>query len=149
VDVAILNRKSKGDLAELAVAADLVRRGYRLAIPFGEDWDFDLIFSRGETLERVQVKYGQRGAGVLAVRCCSHSLTNGKVRRTKRYTAATIDWLAAYDPSNGRCYYVPASELGPGMNMLHLRVEPTRNGQEAGIRHAADYADPHPRPGLW
>jgi PD-(D/E)XK endonuclease len=35
--------KTKGDLAELKVAADLVERGYRIALPFGEDNDFDLI----------------------------------------------------------------------------------------------------------
>lgn len=35
--------KQKGDLAELKVAADLLRRGCRLSIPFGEDCDYDLI----------------------------------------------------------------------------------------------------------
>jgi PD-(D/E)XK endonuclease len=39
--------KMKGDLAELKVATDLLERGYKIAIPYGEDWDFDLIFSRG------------------------------------------------------------------------------------------------------
>ncbi len=36
--------KTKGDLAELKVACDLVEHGYRVAIPFGEDCDFDLVF---------------------------------------------------------------------------------------------------------
>jgi hypothetical protein len=40
--------KAKGDLAELKVATDLVERGYRVAIPFGEDCDFDLILIRDE-----------------------------------------------------------------------------------------------------
>jgi PD-(D/E)XK endonuclease len=39
------------------IAADLVRRGYRIAIPYGEDSDFDLIVIRDEKLERVQCKY--------------------------------------------------------------------------------------------
>ena len=33
-------------------AADLIRRGYRIAIPYGEDWDLDLIFCRDQRLER-------------------------------------------------------------------------------------------------
>lgn len=33
----------KGDVAELAVALDLRRRGFRVAIPLGEDQDYDLI----------------------------------------------------------------------------------------------------------
>jgi PD-(D/E)XK endonuclease len=51
-----LNRKAKGDIAELKVAADLRWRGYKLAFPYGEDVDFDLILCRSDgTLERVQV----------------------------------------------------------------------------------------------
>lgn len=42
--------KTKGDLAELMVAADLRQKGYKVALPFGEDWDYDLIFDRDGTL---------------------------------------------------------------------------------------------------
>jgi hypothetical protein len=69
-----LNRKGKGDLAELKVATDLVARGYQVAFPYGEDWDYDLILCRGECLERVQVKYTRSDGCIVQVRCCSHSL---------------------------------------------------------------------------
>jgi hypothetical protein len=135
-----LNLKAKGDLAELAVATDLQRRGFKVAFPFGEDWDYDLILGRaGGELERVQVKYTRSDGSTLLIRCRSHSLTNGKVRATKRYTRVTIDWLAAYDASSGRCYYVPAQMLGDGMSLLTLRLRPARNGQRAGIRMAEDF----------
>jgi Holliday junction resolvase-like predicted endonuclease len=134
--------KTKGDLAELMVAADLRRKGYKVALPFGEDWDYDVIVDHDGTLERVQVKYAESDGAVLIVRCRSHSLTNGKVRQVKRYTAAMIDWLAVYDRSTDRCYYVPAEKLGAtGMNMLHLRIAPTRNGQRLGINFADDYLE--------
>jgi hypothetical protein len=45
----LLNRKAKGDLAELKVAADLRARGYKIAFPYGEDWDFDLIVAHMTT----------------------------------------------------------------------------------------------------
>jgi PD-(D/E)XK nuclease superfamily protein len=132
--------KKKGDLAELRVACDLVAKGYRVALPFGEDCDYDLILDRDDRLERVQVKYASSKRGVIAVRCQSHSLTNGKVRRTKRYTPATVDWIAVYDPIENRCYYVPSSELGTtGRTGLYLRVIPTRNHQRIGIHYAEDY----------
>jgi hypothetical protein len=134
--------KTKGDLAELKVAADLVDRGYRIAIPFGEDVDFDLILIRGEALERVQVKYTESDGCVVSVKCYSHSLTNGRVRQTKRYTAATIEWLAVYDRTTRRCFYLPATELGEGRSNLHLRLTPARNNQRARIRYAEDYASP-------
>ena len=135
----LLTRKGKGDLAELKVAGDLIGRGYRIALPYGEDWDFDLIVLRNGNLERVQVKHAMSRNGVIEVRCGSHSLTNGKVRRTKHYTADMIDWLAVYDRTTDRCFYLPASELGCGKWMLSLRLTPTRNHQSSGIRYAEDY----------
>lgn len=132
--------KAKGDLAEVMIAADLVRRGYRIAIPYGEDWDFDLIVCRDDKkLERVQCKYTRSDGKVVTVRCCSHSLTNGRVRATKCYTASMVDWMAVYDATTDRCYYIPAAQLGDGMRMMHLRLVPTRNNQVSGIRRAEDY----------
>jgi PD-(D/E)XK endonuclease len=123
------------------IAADLIRRGYKVAIPYGEDWDFDLIVCRDERLERVQCKYTASNSEYITVRCGSHSLTNGKVRATKRYTAAMIDWLAIYDANTERCYYIPATELGEGMNMMHLRLMPTRNNQRRRVRAANRYLE--------
>jgi hypothetical protein len=135
--------KAKGDLAELKVACDLVERGYRVAIPFGEDCDFDLVFwETPERLERVQVKYTRSDGERLYIKCCSHSLTNGRIRHTKRYTSQLIDWLAAYDASTTQIYYVPAHELGDGMSYLTLRLTPARNNQQRGVRFAADYTNP-------
>jgi hypothetical protein len=129
-------------LAELKVAADLVERGFRIAIPFGEDNDFDLILIREGRLERLQVKYTKSNGRFVLVRTRSHSLTNGKVKRTKHYTAAMIEWIAVYDRTSDRCYYVPASELGSGLSGFRLRLTEPLNCQKIGIRYAADYLDP-------
>jgi hypothetical protein len=55
-------------MAELIVAAELVKRGYRVAFPYGEDCDFDLLFWQPPSidLERVQVKYAQSDEPALA-----------------------------------------------------------------------------------
>jgi hypothetical protein len=141
-DSPALNLKGKGDLAELMVAADLRRRGFKIAIPFGEDCDFDLVLIRDDRLERVQVKYVESDGAVLKVKCFSHSLTNGKIRKTKRYTAKTIDLLAVYDHTSYSCFYIPASELGQGRSILHLRLKPALNGQVLGTRQAENYSTP-------
>ena len=47
-----LSRKAKGDLAELMIATDQLRRGHKVAFPYGEDWDYDLIVCRRTALER-------------------------------------------------------------------------------------------------
>ena len=116
-----------------------MERGYGIAVPWSEDADFDLIAYRGEELHRVQAKYTASNGRVVFVRCRSASLTNGKVRRIKKYTARTIDWIAVYDRTSEGCYYVPASELGEGMELISLRLVPTRNGQRIGVRFAEDY----------
>jgi PD-(D/E)XK endonuclease len=133
--------KKKGDLAELKVACDLMDRGWGIAVPWGEDCDFDLIAYRGNELQRVQVKYTESDGRIVFVRCKSLSLTNGKVRQIKRYTAETIDWIAVYDKTTHRCYYVPATELGSGRELLSLRLVPTLNSQRIGVRFAEDYLE--------
>ena len=52
-----------------------------------------------------------------------------------------IDWLAVYDAGTRHCYYVPASEQGDGMSVLHLRLRDARNNQRLGVRFASDYVD--------
>jgi hypothetical protein len=133
--------KAKGDLAELMVATDLLRRGYKVALPYGEDWDYDLILCRRGKLERVQVKYTESDGIVVTVRCRSHSLTNGKIRATKHYTAETVDWIAVYDRTTDRCYYVPADELGDGRVSISLRITPALNNQARRVRPIEDYVD--------
>jgi hypothetical protein len=138
--------KAKGDLAGLKVATDLVERGYRIALPYGEDNDFDLILIRDDKLERVQVKYTESDGVIVTVRCRSVSLTSGKVRQVKHYTPTTVDWMAVYDRTTDRCYYVPSSELGPtGRDQISLRLTPTRNSQRIGVRYAENYLSPDVR----
>ncbi len=134
--------KRKGDLAELKVAAHLAELGYRLAFPYGEDWDYDLILIRGDAFERVQVKHATSDGRVIAVRCSSSSLTNGKVRQVKRYTAAMIDWLAVYDCTTDLCLYIPAPLLGDGRRQMHIRLMPTLNGQRALTHDAVQFRTP-------
>jgi hypothetical protein len=135
--------KKKGDLAELKVATDLVARGCELSIPFGEDSSYDLIADFEGRLHRVQVKYTKSNGRVVMIRCRSHSLTKGKVRRTKIYTAAMVDWIAVFDATTERCYYVPSWILGSnGLSDVSLRLTPARNGQTLRIRPAEDYLDP-------
>ena len=89
----------------------------------------------------MQVKHARSNGAVIPVPTRSLSLTNGKVKAYKLYTAEMIDWLAVYDPVTDRCYYIPASVLGSGMTMLHLRLSDTRNNQRIGVLFASDYVD--------
>jgi hypothetical protein len=50
----VASLKQKGDLAELKIAADLIDRGCRISIPFGEDCDYDLIADFSGHLHRIK-----------------------------------------------------------------------------------------------
>jgi hypothetical protein len=128
--------KQLGDIAEAAIMADVLRRGYRVALPYGEDWPFDLLVLRDGRFERVQCKYGRSDGRVLIAKC--DSTNNWQVIK---YTKAMIDVLAIYDATTRRCYYIPAEELGDGRRMMNLRVGPTLNNQAARIRWAETYAE--------
>jgi PD-(D/E)XK nuclease superfamily protein len=74
------------------------------------------------------------------VKCYSHSLTNGRVRATKHYTAQTVDWIAVWDASTATPYYIP-SNVFDGHSVLTLRLAPTRNGQLLRTRQATDFLE--------
>ena len=65
-----------------------------------------------------------------------HSPTRGYVLST--YSANEVDAVAAYCGDNERCYLIPI-EIIDGQSSMNLRLAPTRNGQLAGVRMAADY----------
>ncbi|MDX6581745.1 MAG: hypothetical protein QOI10_929 [Solirubrobacterales bacterium] len=90
----------------------------------------------------MQVKYTEAKGEVIEVRPTSMSLTNGRVRRIKKYTAQTIDWLAFFNATTDRCYYLHASELGNGRRHLNFRLGQPRNNQVKRIRYTRDFEDP-------
>lgn len=129
--------KSKGDLGQAMVMADALKRGYKIALPLGEDWRFDLIVLREEMLLRIQCKYVEASKGVIKVRCESHD-----GRSYYRYKQEDIDYIAVYDKITDRCYYVPSSYLGKdGRGILHLRISDTKNGQKKKIFYAKDFTE--------
>lgn len=108
--------------------ADALCRGYKVALPVGEDWRYDLIVLRKGKLERVQCKYVTSDGSVICVPCRS---VNSYAARS--YTSGQIDWLAVYDKTTNACYYIPALMLGSGRSGINLRLVPSRNGQQKGV----------------
>lgn len=129
----------KGDYGEIMIIADLMKRGYQVSMPYGHDTLYDLVVDREGKLERVQVKYTKSTNGSIPVRL-GHDRKNKN--GPKRYSAKEIDWIAVFDESTGRCYYVPSSEFADGdFFLLRLRLSKPKNNQEKGIRLAENYND--------
>lgn len=102
----------------------------------GEDWPYDLIIERNGVLERVQCKYTCSDNKVVKAICrCSNNWN------TTTYTSETIDWLAVYDNTTDKCYYIPSRFLGDGRSAIYLRLSKSKNNQTKNINWAKDFLE--------
>jgi hypothetical protein len=131
----------KGNVAELAIAAEASKLELDVLKPLTEHARYDLVLDIGGTLYRVQCKWANCKDGVIRVRLYSsyHSPTRGYVN--SKYAASEVDLVAVYCGDNDRCYLIPA-ELFDGRAALYLRVAETKNNQRAALNWAADYEFP-------
>ena len=131
------NTYAKGEIGEAMILADLQRQGHGIAIPFGHDLPFDLIVVRKEdgALEKVQCKYTTSDGRVVVAKVLS---TSAWVNH--RYTKEEVDWVAIYDATTQRCFYLPSAEWD-GQAFVNLRLVPAANGQAKGVRNADDFTD--------
>lgn len=132
-----MNTKIAGDVAELAVAMDLRRQGHKVAFPFGENWDADLIAEVDGNLQRVQVKHTRSDGVTVEVRCYTQTIVGGRRRSARTYAADRVDWLAVYDATTGGCIYLPSRVFG-GRTRLHVRYQPSSR-RRRDVRLAENY----------
>jgi prevent-host-death family protein len=135
------NPNHKGNVAELAIAAEAARLGLSVLKPLTEHERYDLVLGIGGRLLRVQSKWGASDGDTIQVRLTSsyHSPTRGYVTRT--YGPDEIDAVAVYCEATGKAYLVPIEAVA-GLGLLTLRLAPARNNQRAALNFAARYEFP-------
>jgi hypothetical protein len=130
--------KAVGDRSELEVMGALIRNGYRIALPFGENHRYDLIADDGDRLFRVQVKTGRPRNGAIRMSCSSsHGHRRKRGEPTMRSYRGQVDFLAVYCPETKKVYLLPESELVETRG--HLRILPTKNRQARNVRWARHF----------
>jgi prevent-host-death family protein len=131
----------KGNVAELAIAAEAARLGLTVLMPITEHERYDLVLGIAGRLLRVQCKWASLRDEVIRVRCdCSyHSPTRGYVRST--YGVDEVDAIAVYCGELRKSYFLPIANFA-GKKAVHLRVGPARNNQRASLHWATDYEFP-------
>jgi len=128
--------KTKGDLGQAMVMADALKRGYKIALPLGEDWRYDLIIEKERQLLRVQCKYVESTKGVIKVRCETHD-----GRSYYKYKSDDLDYIAVYDKVTEKCYYISNFFLENGRASLNLRINEAKNNQKKKILYAKDFLE--------
>jgi hypothetical protein len=127
--------KRKGDLGQAMIMADLLKRGFKVLLPYGEDWPFDLVVMRGSSFEKIQCKYTESDGQRIRVKFES---TNNWQRKV--YSESDVDWLAVYDLTTNVCYYVP-SRTFQGRAGLYLRLIDPKNGKRTTTSFAKDFVN--------
>jgi hypothetical protein len=139
-----LSTSQKSEPAEELVAADLMRRGFQIWLPWGTA-RYDLVAARRDEFYRVQVKHARCDSTTRVIQVHLGSMIKGKGERQRfrKYTSAEIDFIATYCPDTKEVYYLRMSEF-EGKSAAFLRIELPRNGQSNGISWARDYTEFEP-----
>ena len=126
--------KSKGERSEGAVLAALLKKGYVVLLPFGDNQRYDLVVDSPAGFQRIQCKTGKITGGAIAFSTCS---VESKGKHERKDYCGQADLFGVFVPDLDKVYLVPVDEV-PG-NLAHLRLTPTKNGQKTGIRLADHY----------
>jgi PD-(D/E)XK endonuclease len=127
-----------GHRTEGAILSGLVRRGYAVLLPFGVNQRYDLVVDLGGRFIRAQCKTGRLADGV--VRFSARSVRSNTRGTYSRGYIGDADIFLVHCPETDRIYAVPV-ENAPA-NYMHLRMDPTVNGQARGVHWATDYELP-------
>ncbi|HCI81405.1 MAG TPA: hypothetical protein DHW02_17135 [Ktedonobacter sp.] len=133
------NTARKGEITETIVLAKLVELGYECLLPFGHDSRYDIAIDDGGKLIRVQCKtarYIEEIGCVHFPTVTTYARVGGKQHIRKGYKGQ-IEYFGVYCPDLGKVYLVPIEDA-PEYEMT-LRLQPTKNNQEKGVRWAKDY----------
>lgn len=132
--VSPVNTKQVGDTSEALVLAELVRRGYAVSVPYGDNDPYDLVVD-ADRLYRVQVKTGWREGDCVRFKTGSQTTEDGR-RTVDEYGADEVDAFAVRCEDSDGLYWVPFEDAG--RKSTYLRVEDA-DVDHPSVRYAERY----------
>lgn len=136
-----MHSKHKGAMAEAKVMADLIDKGYSVAVVFDDLQPFDLItIDKEYNLYKVQVKYCKVTKSGSAVLKLENSMSNKTLLYTKKYLRSEVDIFAAYIPGYNLCLYVKSNILDTHKKAFTFRLtDTTKSNMKKGVNFSRDY----------
>ncbi len=121
----------KGDIGELLVMTHLLKKGYWVSKPFGDDCPYDILCDNkfGE-IKKVQVKFVTPKNGT--IRCKLYSETGISYKET-------VDWIILVNSVTEICYKIEPSNFDGDTTSLYLRLEKTKNNQQTKVHLAENF----------
>jgi hypothetical protein len=127
-----------GQRSEAIIQAELVRRGYRVLVPFGINHRYDFVLDCGDRFIKAQCKTVRLRNGAITFSCQSVRV-NTRHTYLRGYTGE-IDLFLVYCPDTRKVYAVPIEEATN--THAALRINPPANNQHLRVRWAHDYELP-------
>jgi PD-(D/E)XK endonuclease len=127
-----------GTRTEGAILSELLRRGYSVLLPFGPNQRYDLVLDIDGSFMRVQCKTGRLRNG--CVMFPAYSMRSNTRKSWRRDYKDDVELFLVYCPETGGIYAIPIEEATHTHGTL--RIDPTANGQDKGVRWARDYELP-------
>ena len=127
-----MHSKLKGDIGELIVATELLKSGWNISFPYGENLKYDIISEKAGVMKRIQVKSVFPKDGVLQINC--RSSNNWSVRS---YSAKDFEVLVAVDLRSQKVYFIPVNKIRK--RQFNIRIKSTKNGQKKNINFADNF----------
>ena len=126
-----MHSKAKGNVGEMAVAKDLMLKGYAVFTELGDLSKVDLIAIKEGELKKIQVKtQWDTSDGKIFV----NRVSAGPGYRYQ-YTVEDIDVMAAYAADRDVVVYVPLSQIvQEEQRSFVIRFDPPKNNQTKGVR---------------
>ena len=131
-----MHTKTKGNIGELRVAADLYEKGFSVFREYGDNSKIDIIAAKGSKLYKIQVKSLHPKNGGITI----PKVSSGP-GYSYEYTRDDIDIIASFNLENNTIAYVPFSVLESYKRGITLRVEASKNNQEKGIRQFFEFLE--------
>lgn len=94
------NRPRQGEKSELAVASELMMKGYGVSFPFGHNHQYDLIVDKDSKLYRIQVKTAKNEDG-------NRYYIQAEAGR---YDRKYVDLFAGYSEDEVSTFFIPVAE---------------------------------------
>lgn len=123
---------AKGNIAETAVLADLLRLGYRALIPWGGNARYDLAVDVDGQLIRIQCKSTWTVLDDTAVRFKARGNSGWRGNRQRGYLG-DADHFGVYVPERALVLYVPVAEVPVSEITLFYERPPGRYGKRARL----------------
>jgi protease II len=136
IRAAVKHPKHKGTIGEGIVVLELLEAGIPVFQEFGDLSRVDLIALIRNKPIKIQVKTTTSKNGVAVLNLRKITL-NPKYNYT--YKLEDVDVFALVVEDKRKVFYIRAEQALKNRGALTIRLEPTKNNQEALVKHGEDY----------